>query len=110
VGLPADELEADAPPPDLGRGIDPEDTPDIALAVEHIVVVRPPVARAMPLGAAEFSSVHWIVFWPGVMVALLAVVVYWFREPLPLTIFLWLPRSARETFAVRNQFSEQQPS
>jgi uncharacterized membrane protein YdbT with pleckstrin-like domain len=37
----------------------------------------------------HISSIHWIVFWPGFMVALLAVVVYWFREPLPLTIF-WL--------------------
>ncbi len=26
------------------------------------------------------SSIHWIVFWPGVAVALLAVAAYWFGE------------------------------
>ena len=37
----------------------------------------------------HISSIHWIVFWPGVIVALLAAVVYWFKESLPVTIF-WL--------------------
>src|SRR6188474_2182388 len=26
------------------------------------------------------SSIHWIVYWPGILVALLAVVAYWFSE------------------------------
>ena len=28
----------------------------------------------------HISSIHWIVYWPGVAVALLAVVAYWFSE------------------------------
>src|SRR5262245_59959931 len=28
----------------------------------------------------RISSIHWIVYWPGVVVALLAVVAYWFSE------------------------------
>src|SRR5262245_19555639 len=31
------------------------------------------------------SSIHWIVYWPGVAVALLAVVAYWFSETRYLT-------------------------
>jgi uncharacterized membrane protein YdbT with pleckstrin-like domain len=37
----------------------------------------------------RISSIHWIVGWPGVAVALLAAVTYWFSETLPLTRF-WL--------------------
>ena len=33
------------------------------------------------------SSIHWIVYWPGVAVALLAVVAYWFSETRLLTGF-----------------------
>ena len=28
----------------------------------------------------QISSIHWIGYWPGVAVALLAVVAYWFSE------------------------------
>lgn len=28
----------------------------------------------------HISSIHWIVFWPGIAVALLAVAAYWFGE------------------------------
>jgi uncharacterized membrane protein YdbT with pleckstrin-like domain len=37
----------------------------------------------------HISSIHWIVYWPGVGVALLAAVAYWLSETLPLTRF-WL--------------------
>jgi membrane protein YdbS with pleckstrin-like domain len=105
-----------APPPDFGGGIDAMDAPDLTIAVEHVEVLVLPAAR-LPLArlrglailrerrpivmsyvervlqpgeqVRHISSIHWIVFWPGVMVALLAAVVYWFRELLPLTIF-WL--------------------
>jgi len=33
----------------------------------------------------RISSIHWIVYWPGVAVALLAVVAYWFSETRYLT-------------------------
>ena len=33
----------------------------------------------------HISSIHWIVYWPGVAVALLAVVAYWFSETRYLT-------------------------
>jgi uncharacterized membrane protein YdbT with pleckstrin-like domain len=33
------------------------------------------------------SSIHWIVYWPGVAVALLATVTYWFSETWHLTTF-----------------------
>ena len=33
----------------------------------------------------HISSIHWIVYWPGVAVALLAVVAYWFSETRLLT-------------------------
>jgi len=33
----------------------------------------------------HISSIHWVVGWPGVAIALLAAVTYWFRETLPLT-------------------------
>jgi uncharacterized membrane protein YdbT with pleckstrin-like domain len=35
----------------------------------------------------HISSIHWIVYWPGVAVALLAVVAYWFSETRLLTGF-----------------------
>ena len=35
----------------------------------------------------HISSIHWIVYWPGVAVALLAVVAYWFSETRYLTGF-----------------------
>jgi uncharacterized membrane protein YdbT with pleckstrin-like domain len=35
----------------------------------------------------HISSIHWIVYWPGVAVALLAVVTYWFSETRLLTGF-----------------------
>ena len=35
----------------------------------------------------RISSIHWIVYWPGVAVALLAVVAYWFSETRLLTGF-----------------------
>ena len=35
----------------------------------------------------HISSIHWIVFWPSVAVALLAVVAYWFSETRYLTGF-----------------------
>src|SRR5882724_12119620 len=37
----------------------------------------------------HISSIHWIVYWPGVGVALLAAVAYWLSETRPLTRF-WL--------------------
>ena len=37
----------------------------------------------------RISSIHWIVYWPGVGVALLAAVAYWLSETQPLTRF-WL--------------------
>jgi uncharacterized membrane protein YdbT with pleckstrin-like domain len=37
----------------------------------------------------HISSIHWIVYWAGVGVALLAAVAYWFSETLPLTRF-WI--------------------
>jgi len=37
----------------------------------------------------HISSIHWIVYWPGVGVALLAAVAYWLSETQPLTRF-WL--------------------
>ncbi len=35
----------------------------------------------------HISSIHWIVYWPGAAVALIAVVAYWFSETRPLTGF-----------------------
>ena len=35
----------------------------------------------------HISSIHWILYWPGVAVALLAVVAYWFSETRLLTGF-----------------------
>ena len=35
----------------------------------------------------HISSIHWIVYWPGVAVALVAVVAYWFSETRLLTGF-----------------------
>ena len=35
----------------------------------------------------HISSIHWIVYWPGVAVALLAVVAYWLSETMLLTGF-----------------------
>lgn len=35
----------------------------------------------------HISSIHWIVYWPGVAVALLALVAYWFSETRLLTGF-----------------------
>jgi len=35
----------------------------------------------------QISSIHWIVFWPGVAVAFLAGVTYWLSETRPLTRF-----------------------
>ena len=35
----------------------------------------------------HISSIHWIMYWPGVAVALLAVVAYWFSETRLLTGF-----------------------
>ena len=39
----------------------------------------------------HISSIHWIVYWPGVAVALLAVAAYWFGET------RWLPRAWQYT-------------
>ena len=37
----------------------------------------------------HISSIHWIVYWPGVAVALLAVVAFWLSANRPLTGFWW---------------------
>lgn len=39
----------------------------------------------------HISSIHWILYWPGVAVALLAVAAYWFGET------RWLPRAWQYT-------------
>jgi uncharacterized membrane protein YdbT with pleckstrin-like domain len=35
----------------------------------------------------QISSIHWILYWPGVSVALLAVIAYWLSETMRLTGF-----------------------
>src|SRR4051812_24239336 len=35
----------------------------------------------------RISSIHWIIYWPGIVVALLAVVAYWLSETMLLTGF-----------------------
>ena len=37
----------------------------------------------------HISAIHWILYWPGVVVALLAVAAFWFSQTRPLTSF-WL--------------------
>jgi Bacterial PH domain len=54
---------------------------------ERIIIVMSYVQRVLQPGeqVRRISSIHWIVYWPGVAVALLAVVAYWFSETRYLT-------------------------
>ena len=48
----------------------------------------------------HISSIHWIVYWAGVGVALLAAVAYWLSETRPLTRFWLYMACARALIAV----------